>query len=100
MIKLLVDTCVWLGLARDHRQQPLLSALEELIRAGEVSIILPQTVVDEFDRNKGRIVEESARSHSAIFRRVKDAVAQFGEERTRSVVLQHLNEIDHRIGTL
>src|SRR3954469_109695 len=100
MFKLLIDTSVWLDLAKDHRQQVLLSALETLIDDKEVYIILPQIVIDEFDRNKERVVEESARSHSGVFKRVKDAVAQFGDEKTKGAILQQLNELDHRIGTL
>ncbi len=32
MIKILVDTCVWIDLAKDHRQRPLLSIIEEFIQ--------------------------------------------------------------------
>ena len=31
MFKILIDTCVWLDLAKDYKQQPMLTALEELI---------------------------------------------------------------------
>jgi hypothetical protein len=39
-----------------------LSALEELIRRGEVSLIVPTVVLVEFARHKARIVAESRRS--------------------------------------
>ncbi len=100
MFKLLIDTSVWLDLAKDHRQQVLLSALEGLIERKDVAIILPQIVIDEFKRNKQRVIEESARSHSGFFKRVKDAVARFGDENTKGAILQQLNDLDHRIGTL
>lgn len=100
MFKLLIDTCVWLDLAKDHRQQVLLGALETLIRRGEVSLIMPQTILDEFSRNKGRLVEESTRSLSGVFKRVREAVNQFGDDKTKGTVLHQLNDIDHRIGTL
>jgi hypothetical protein len=41
MLRLLIDTCVWLDMAKDHRQQVTLRYLEELIDAGEVGILLP-----------------------------------------------------------
>ena len=50
MFKILVDTCVWLDLAKDYQQQALLAALEELIRQGQVQLILPRTVAVEFAR--------------------------------------------------
>jgi PIN domain len=62
LFKILIDTCVWLDLAKDYQQQPILTALEELIRMGDIELILPRTVLDEFARNKGRVVEESSRS--------------------------------------
>ena len=48
MFKILIDTCVWLDLAKDYQQQPTLTALEELIRMGDIELILPRTVLDEF----------------------------------------------------
>src|SRR4051812_13362302 len=74
VFKLLIDTCVWLDLAKDHQQQAILGALEELTRQGEVSLILPRTVVDEFARNKTRIIEESSRRRASLpFSRVPHA---------------------------
>ena len=97
---LLIDTCVWLDVAKDYQQQAILSALEELIRHGDVALILPRTVVDEFARNKARIIEESSRSLSSTLKRVKEAVEKFGDPRKKSAVLRELNEVDHRLPTL
>jgi hypothetical protein len=97
---LLVDTCVWLDLAKDYQQQAILAALEELIRQGDITLLLPRIVVAEFSRNKARIVEESSRSLSSTLKRVKDAVEKFGDPRKRSAVLRELNEVDHRLPTL
>jgi predicted nucleic acid-binding protein len=83
MFRLLVDTCVWLDVAKDHRQENTLSVLEELIRLGEASLIVPSIVLAEFQRHKARIVEESRRNLSAVFKRVKEAVDRFGEPRQK-----------------
>jgi predicted nucleic acid-binding protein len=87
LFKILIDTCVWLDLAKDYQQQPILTALEELIRMGDIELILPRTVLDEFARNKGRVVEESSRSLSGTMKRVKEAVEKFGDPRKKSTVL-------------
>jgi hypothetical protein len=34
---ILIDTCVWLDVAKDYQQQAILAALEELIRHGDVA---------------------------------------------------------------
>jgi hypothetical protein len=100
VFKLLIDTCVWLDLAKDYQQQAILGALEELTRQDEVSLILPRTVVDEFARNKDRIIDESSRSLSSTLKRVKEAVDRFGDPKRKRVVLNQLNDVDHRLPAL
>lgn len=34
LFKILIDTCVWLDLAKDYQMQAILGALEELTRQG------------------------------------------------------------------
>jgi hypothetical protein len=100
MFRVLVDTCVWLDLAKDYQQQATLAALEELIRQGLVELILPRTVVDEFARNRARVIEESSRSLSGTLKRVKEAVDKFGDPRKKRLVLRHLDDVDQRLPTL
>nr|WP_256122167.1 PIN domain-containing protein [Burkholderia sp. A2] len=57
--RLVVDTCVWLDLARDYREQPIIGVLEDLVDRGEVEIIVQQQVLDEFDRNEARVIDEA-----------------------------------------
>jgi hypothetical protein len=100
MFKILIDTCVWLDLAKDYQQQAILTALEELARQGKVELILPRTVVDEFARNKARVVEECGRSLSGTLKRVKEVVEKFGDPRQKGMVLRQLNDVDYRLPTL
>jgi len=100
VFKMLIDTCVWLDLAKDYQQQAVLAALEELIRQGEIELILPRTIVDEFARNKVRIIEESSRSLSSTLKRVKEVVEKFGDPQQKSIVLSQLNDVDHRLPTM
>jgi hypothetical protein len=61
---LLIDTCVWLDLAKDYQQRAILTAFEELVRQGDIALILPRIIVDEFARNRARIIEDGSRSFS------------------------------------
>jgi hypothetical protein len=98
MFKILIDTCVWLDLAKDTKQEPVLGVVEELIKLGMVALIVPRIVLDEFRRNRERIARESAKSLSAQFRLVKEAVGKVGGDKKRmQVVLSHLNDVDHKI---
>lgn len=79
MFKILIDTCVWLDIAKDYQQQATLAALEELIQQGDIELILPRIVIDEFNRNKERVIEQSSRSMSSTLKRVKEVVDKFGD---------------------
>jgi predicted nucleic acid-binding protein len=98
--KILIDTSVWVDLAKDYQQQALLGVLEELIRQKQVSLILPRTVLDEFARNKARIIEESKHSLSSTLKRVKDVVDKLGDPKQKRRVLEQLNDVDHRLPML
>jgi hypothetical protein len=95
---MLIDTCVWLDLAKDPRQIPVLGVVEEMVKLGMVTLIVPRIVLDEFQRNRERIAKESAKSLSAHFRLVKDAVGKIGgDKRKMRVVLAHLDDVDHKL---
>lgn len=99
-LHLLVDTSVWLDLTKDHRHLPLLDALSKMTEANEVTLILPQIIVDEFGRNRDRVMAASRASLSSHFKRVKEAIIQFApEDEDREATLKQLNEVDHRIAT-
>ena len=100
MLRLLIDTCIWLELAKDHRLKPLLTALENLVENEAISLIVPRLVVDEFARNKERVVRESRQGVSSLVKRVKKTVDQFGKDDTKAATLAALTDIDHRIATL
>jgi hypothetical protein len=100
MFNLLIDTCVWLDIAKDHRQMAVLDTLETLLRDGQLRLLLPRIVVDEFSRNKDRVVGESSRSLSSSLKRVKEVVHRLGGGRGKRVAMKHLEELDHRLPRL
>jgi hypothetical protein len=100
MFKMLIDTCVWLDLAKDIHQQPLLTTIEELVKQKQITLIVPRTILDEFQRNKARIVEDGSRSLSNVFKRVKEAVNKFGDPKMKQAVMEQLNDVDHKIPLL
>jgi hypothetical protein len=100
MHKILVDTCVWLDLAKDPEQLALLNVIEELVKRKELSLIVPRLVADEFARNKEKIIKESSKSLSTVFKRVKDVVDKFGDPKKKKIVLEQLNDVDYKIPTL
>jgi hypothetical protein len=100
MLRLLVDTDVWLQIVQDYRNATLIEALERMIAADEVQLVVPEQAAAEFARNKERIVRESSKSLSGIFKRVRAAVEQFADGDERDAVLKGLHDVGHRITVL
>ena len=61
MFKLLIDTCVWLDLAKDPKQAPVLDVIDEMMRLDLITLIVPRILLEEFQRNRERIAKESAK---------------------------------------
>lgn len=100
MFKILVDTCVWLDLAKDARQRTLLGALEEVVQKGRVVLVVPRIVLDEFSRHKTRVAAESGRSMSDVLKRVREVVDRLGDPRGKRITLKQLADVGHRIPLL
>jgi hypothetical protein len=79
-VKILVDTCVWLDLAKEYKDRPVLYVMEHATKYGG-RLIVPRIVLDEFERNKQRLVEENARSLSSALHRARDMAQKFGNSR-------------------
>ena len=47
MFNILIDTCVWLDLAKDNRQGPVIGVVEEMVKQKLVTLIVPSLVLDE-----------------------------------------------------
>ena len=60
---------------------------------------MPKIVLDEFERNKTRVTEETRRSLKSHFRLVREAVNRFADDDSKSETLNGLNEIDHKMAT-
>lgn len=96
-VTLIVDTCVWLDLAKDHREEPTIRAIEYLIKANKLKVIVPDVVITEFARNRERVAAETRRSIQSHTRAVKGAVSRFADEAMKKAATEILDEVDHRI---
>ena len=97
MFQMLVDTCVWLDLAKDPKQLRNLQIVEDLVESGAIQLIVPTNVVDEFNRNKTRVVEDFHKSISSTLSRAKDIVIQHGDRRRTRSAMRLLNDEDFKI---
>lgn len=96
-VGVVLDTCVWLDLAQQHTNEPLLAALELLCRQYTIDLIVPQIVQDEFQRNKERVIRDSGKSLSGALKRARAAVWSYGDPKKRDKAAEVLQDIDHRL---
>src|SRR3981189_475762 len=96
-VRLLLDTCVWLDLAGNDANEPLLGALETLCRQRVIDMVVPQIVRDEFANNKDRVIKESGRSLAGALKRARAAVWTHGDKRKRRSAAAVLDDIEHKL---
>lgn len=93
----LIDTCVWLDLAKDHRELPIINALGELVLIGTIRLIVPEIVTTEFTRNRERVADEARTAFKTHIRLARDAVARYGPDANKAATLAALSDVDHEI---
>ena len=98
MFNVLIDTCVWLDLAQDPKQTPLLLVVENMVRDKKLSVIVPRLMHDEFHKNRERVAKASERSLAGHFQQVKEAVNKSTTDpRRKKALLAQLDDLNHKI---
>lgn len=97
MFNVLIDTCVWLDMAQDTKQTPLLLVVENMARHKMLRLVVPSVVIDEFKRNRARVAQGSTRSLRSHVAQVKEAIRRIhGSPRRRKALLAQLDDLNHR----
>lgn len=97
MFHVLIDTSVWLDLAENQRQTPLIEVLAALVKEKQIELLVPQIVLTEFKANRDRVAARSVKSLSTHFNLVKEAVRNAPAGMQKEQVLTYLSDLDHRI---
>src|SRR5450759_3396988 len=96
MLYVLADTNVWLDLSKDVNGQKLIVAVRVLIHEERVTLLVPQLVLAEFERNRERVEADMTRSLAANFRRVRDEIEEYGQD-GRDAALSELDNLSQRV---
>jgi len=101
MFHVLIDTCVWFKLAEDHKHTPLLQVLQRNVAQKDMKLLVPRQVLDEFKKNRARVLKASERSFAGHLREVRKAVTKVGGPKKKTdMILAHLNEVNHKLPQL
>lgn len=93
----LVDTSVWIDLATEPREQDLLWVLEQLIRDDYIALILPETVIDEWKRNRAKTLQKSRERVTAALRNARRVVQQVGNARDKRQLVLRLDNLRKKV---
>lgn len=97
MTHLLIDTCVWLDIAKSTKGENILHLLEQLVNEDKIELILPEIVLTEFERNKDRTIASAKKSVSDHIKKVRELVHSYSDKDIRQNILSELNNLDHLI---
>lgn len=97
---LLIDTCVWLDLAKDTSNKAIIMTLKSLIENNNIKILLPSIIKEEFLRNKKKIIDNSKKKISRELKNVKEIVNQYDLSDNKSTILNSLTDINYKLPML
>ena len=96
-IVLVVDTCVWMELAKQPTHEPIVSYLKHLSDKDIITILLPDEIGREFSRNKDRLIAQSKQRLTQEIRRVRGMVEQYSTPNEAELVIPALNNVHHKL---
>lgn len=97
MTHLLIDTCVWLDIARSTKGEKVLHLLEQLFEENKIELLLPEIVITEFERNKERTIVSAKKSVAEHLKVVRELVSAYSSNDNMQAILNELNNLDHLI---
>ncbi|MFB4289208.1 PIN domain-containing protein [Nonomuraea sp. ATR24] len=96
MLRLLVDTSVWLDMAKHRDGQKLIVPIRVLCFQKRLQLIVPSLIVDEFERNRPRVEASVSASVAERIRQLKNDLKEYGGNQRE----QWLEEMSHRLPLL
>ncbi|GAA4010363.1 hypothetical protein GCM10022247_35670 [Allokutzneria multivorans] len=93
MLSLLVDTSVWLDLAKNRDGQLTIVPIRLLVLQQSLELLVPQIITDEFQRNRPRVEAAATKSVHERFRLLRNDVSAYANSETR----QWVDEMAHQI---
>jgi len=78
VLHLLVDTSTWLDLAKRRDGQRWIVAMRLLVHQGDLQLLVPEVVIDEFERNRDRVETTMTTTVAQRFKLMKQDLGEYG----------------------
>jgi hypothetical protein len=96
VLHLLVDTSTWLDLAKRRDGQRLIVPIRVLTFQARLDILVPQVVIDEFERNRPRVESSMTSEVAQRFKLIRRDLVQYGSDQP-SGALEMLDQLSHQV---
>lgn len=98
--KVLFDTSVWIDLATEPREQGLMWVLEQVLREKFVELILPETVLEEWNCNREKTLRKERERMISALRTARWAVEQVGSKQDKTRLVRQLEDLRKKVPLL
>jgi hypothetical protein len=96
VLHLLIDTSTWLDLARRRDGQKWISTMRTLVLQGELDLLVPDLVVEEFERNRAKVESGMTTSVAQRFRSLRQDIDEYGGTEYEKA-LEFMGELSHEV---
>lgn len=97
MLNLFVDTSTWLDLAARRDGQKWIVTLRQFIRQGDLRLLVPEVVIEEFERNRPRAEQAMTTRVADRFRRLRTDIGTTYNSEELEQALNALDSLAHHV---
>jgi hypothetical protein len=95
VLRLLIDTSVWLNIAKRRDGQQIIVPLRVLLYQKKLEILVPALILDEFDRNRPRAEAATTQSVKERFRLLRQDLQDYGDDEAQKWIADMVHQIPH-----
>jgi hypothetical protein len=96
----MMDTCCWLNLPFMKGYDAILNRLEGLLLLGEMRLLVPRVIIEEFERHKEEIATRKVRSMRSHIKEVRSVGKELLEGAPQASLFDSLQQLHERIEEL
>ena len=97
---IMVDTCVWIDLAKNPSLRPLTKTIKELIESNKLKIITTGIIKEEFLNNKDKLVKNGRQQLSQNIKTLKSLIEEHSSISNKEDALNGLDDMSHKLPTM
>ncbi|WP_406420451.1 hypothetical protein OH809_24085 [Streptomyces sp. NBC_00873] len=95
MLRLIIDTSVWLNMAKRRDGRQIIVPLRVLFFQKKLEILTPSVILDEFERNRPRAEAATSSSVRERFRLLRQDLQDYGDDAAQQWIAEMAHQIPY-----